>query len=284
MPIDYDALIATSVDDEPCAYDEQRCTLYALGIGFAADPGDRHELPYAYEGASLRTVPTMASTLLSSSLVAGCGWDYSMVVHGAEKLDLYRPLPPAAELLVNRRVSAVEDLGSEHGARIVIESEARLAKDDTVLFSAARTLIARADGGFGGPGQRAAPPHPLPDREADLTCELPTRADQALLFRLSGDLNPLHADPALARRVGFEGPVLHGLCTYGIACRAVLQTICGYDFTLITGFDAQFVAPVYPGDTLVTEMWQDRNIVSFRCVVPDRGVTVVDNGKCTLVG
>ena len=284
MPIDYDALIATSVDDEPCAYDEHRCLLYALGVGFAADPTDRHELPYAYEGASLRTVPTMAGALLSPSFVSGCGWDYSMVLHSEERLDLYRPLPPSAELLVNRRVTAVQDLGEERGARIVMESEARLAKDDTVLFTAGRTLIARADGGFDGPSEGGPSPHALPDREPDLTCELTTRADQALLFRLSGDFNPLYADPALARRVGFERPILHPLCIYGIACRAVLRTICGYDFTLICGFDARFAGPVYPGDQLVTEMWQDRNIVSFRCVVPSRGAVVVDNGKCTLVG
>ncbi len=284
MPINVDALLATRVDDEPRAYRETDCLLYALGVGFGRDPVDRSELPFVFEGASLRIVPTMASALVSSSFIAGCGWDYSRVLHGEERLELYRPLPPAARLLVNRRVAAVHDLGEDKGARILIESEARLASDDTVLFTLARSLIARGDGGFGGPKGPSPSVHRLPDREADLSCEVSTRLDQALLYRLADDLNPLHADPALARRAGFERPILHGRCSYGVACRAILKTICGYDFTLIAGFDARFTAPVYPGDTLTTEMWQDRNVVSFRCIVRDRDSIVVDNGKCTLVG
>lgn len=282
MPIDYDALMAAKVDDELCVYWEKDSMLYALGVGFGADPVDRNELPYVFEGASLRTVPTMASALLSSSFIAGCGWDYSRVLHGEERLELYRPLPAAGRLLVNRRVSAVHDLGEEKGARIIIEAEVRLERDDTVLFNASRTIIARGDGGFGGSEGTGPESHLLPEREADLSCDVATRADQALLFRLAGDLNPLHADPSLARRAGFERPILHGQCTYGIACRSILKTICDYDFTLISGFDARFTAPVYPGDTLTTEMWQDRNIVSFRCVVKARNSVVIDNGKCTL--
>lgn len=282
MPIDYDMLMATSVDDEPCAYNEKDCLLYALGAGFGGDPLDRHELPYVYEGAALRTVPTMASSRVSASFIMGCGWDYSRVVHGEEKLSLYRPLPPAARLLANRRVTAVHDLGAEKGARIVFESELRLAKDDTVLFSLVRTLVARGDGGFGGPPAGQQELHALPEREADLVCRLETRPDQALLFRLADDLNPLHADPSLARRAGFERPILQGRCIYAIACRSILQTICDYDFTLIVGFDAQFTAPVYPGETLTTEMWQERNVVSFRCVVESRNSVVLDHGKCIL--
>ena len=111
---------------------------------------------------------------------------------------------------------------------------------------------------------------------------MPTRPDQALLFRLSGDFNPLHADPVYARRAGFDAPILHGRCTYGIACHAILKTICDYDFTLISGLDVRFSSPAYPGDVVTTEMWQDRNIVSFRCRVESRNATVIDNGKCTL--
>ena len=103
-------------------------------------------------------------------------------------------------------------------------------------------------------------------------------------FRLNGDRNPLHADPAIARRAGFNTPILHGLCTYGLACRAILKTICNYDETLIRGFDARFSAPVVPGDTLRTDMWQDGNVVSFRCTAVERGVIVLRNGKCTLTG
>jgi acyl dehydratase len=164
-----------------------------------------------------------------------------------------------------------------------------LADDIALLRSEAargaglRTLIARGDGGFGGEPGTSPLPHPLPKREPDLSCDIKTRPDQALLFRLSGDRNPLHADPAVAKSVGFPGPVMHGRCTAGIACRAILRTICDYDFTLVTGFDVRFSAPVFPGDLITTEMWQDRNVVSFRCRVIERDSVVINNGKCTLL-
>jgi acyl dehydratase len=179
-------------------------------------------------------------------------------------------------------VVGVHDKGKEHGAMIVVQSEVRLAKDDTALCMLGSTVIATSDGGIGGP--RSIPPerHKLPARDPDLSCTSATRPDQALLFRLSGDRNPLHGDPEAARAAGFPRPLLHGRCTYGIACRAILNTICDYDHTLIIGFDARFSAPVYPGDTLTTDMWQDGNIVSFRCSVKARNSIVLSNGKCTL--
>ena len=123
----------------------------------------------------------------------------------------------------------------------------------------------------------------MPRRDPDLSCDSITRRDQALLFRLNGDRNPLHADPAKAEKAGFSVPILHGMCTYGIACRAILRTICDYDYTLIESFDARFSAPVLPGETITTDMWQDGNVVSFQCSVKERNCIVLKNGKCTLV-
>jgi acyl dehydratase len=284
MPINYDALMASSVVDEALQYSEKDVILYALAVGFGRDPLNTRELPFVYEGAGLHTVPTMAAMLLPGRFIQNCGWDFEKVLHSALRIELYRPLPAAARLLMNRRVASVQDRGPRIGARIEIESEVRLARDDSVLFSLANTLIARGDGGFGGPRVKARLPHRLPDRPPDLTCDLATRADQALVFRLTGDMNPLHADPGIARSAGFHRPILHGRCTTGIACHAIMKTICDYDFTLIRGFDVRFTAPVFPGDILTTEMWQDRNIISFRCIVKNRGVTVISNGCCTLVG
>lgn len=284
MPINYEALMATTVTDEPFQYTEKDAMLYALGVGFGSDPTDQRELPYVYEHRALRTVPSMASMLLSGDLLDDCGWDRSKVLHSEQRLELYRPLPPSATLLANHRVVAAFDRGATRGAKILIESEARLARDDTVLFSLGSTLIARGDGDFGGPPGAGPSPHIVPKRDPDLACDLVTRSDQALLFRLSGDLDPLHADPAYAGQAGFDAPILHGRCTYGIACHAILKTICDYDFTLITGLDVRFSSPVYPGDVISTEMWQERNIISFRCLVKARDVTVIDNGKCTLSG
>jgi acyl dehydratase len=282
MPINYDALMSTSVLDEPYEYTEKDTMLYAIGVGFGSDPVDQHELHYVSELRALRTVPSMASMVVPANMLDDSGWDRGKVLHCEQRLELYRPLPPSASMLTNHRVVGVYDHGTDRGARILIESEARLASDETVLFTLGSTLLARGDGGFGGPTGTGVALHKLPEREPDLRCDLPTRPDQALIFRLSGDFNPLHADPVYARRAGFAAPILHGRCTYGIACHAILKTICDYDFTLISGLDARFSSPVYPGDYITTEMWQDRNIVSFRCRVKERDVTVIDNGRCTL--
>ena len=275
--------MASSTTDEPLEYTIQDSILYALGVGFGEDPLDVRELPFVYEGGGLHTVPTMAAMLLPSAFLDGCGWDFGQVLHSALRIELYRPMPPAARLLVNRSVASVHDRGPRKGARIEVESEVRLARDDTVLFTLGNTLLARGDGGFGGPSGETRLPHRLPKRPPDLVCDLSTRPSQALLFRLSGDMNPLHADPDTSREAGFHMPILHGRCTTGMACHAILKTICDYDFTLIRGIDVRFTAPVFPGDVVTTEMWQDRNIISFRCLVKDRAATVINNGKCTLV-
>ncbi|MDA0679926.1 MAG: MaoC/PaaZ C-terminal domain-containing protein [Proteobacteria bacterium] len=282
MAIKYDALMSASLSDIPISYDEKDVVLYALGTGFGSDPGNPRELPYVFEQRGPHTVPTFASMLVPESFLAGSGCNVRKILHRTQSLALYRPLPPAGNFLANQRVTGVIDRGAEQGAEIEIETELRRTGDDTVICTLVSRLIARADGGFGGPPPLARERHVLPDREPDLVCDLPTRPDQALLFRLSGDLNPLHADPLVAREAGFDAPLLHGRCTYGIACRAVLKTVCDYDFTLITGFDVRFSAPVFPGDIVTTEMWQDRNIVSFRCKVSARNVVVINNGKCTL--
>jgi acyl dehydratase len=283
MALDYDKLMATKVVDLPLSYGDSEAILYALSIGMGRDPLDLKELPYVYEqGEPLKTVPTLATVLVPDMFPPGLGWDFSQVLHAEQRMRLYRPLPPKADLLIDRRVSEVFDWGPRKGALFLFEAEARLASDDTVLFTLGVTVMARGDGGFGGPSGKGPRPHRAPRRDPDLSCDIATRKDQALLFRLTGDRNPLHADPAVATRAGFGVPILHGMCSYGIACRAVLKTICDYDFSLIESFDGRFTAPVLPGDVITTDMWQDGNIVSFRCSVKDRDVIVLRNGKCTL--
>jgi acyl dehydratase len=283
MALDYDTLMSKVENDLPFSYTDADSMLYALSVGMARDPVDTRELPYVYEqGASLKTVPTLATVLVPEMFPVGLGWDYTQILHSEQRLRLYRPLPPAADLLINKRVVDAFDRGPKLGALILLEAEGRLASDDTVIFNMGCTIVARGDGGFGGPRGKGIPPHRAPHREPDLSCDITTRPDQALLYRLTGDRNPLHADPQRARAVGFERPILHGLCTFGIACKSVLQTICDYDYTLIEEFDARFSAPVLPGDTITTDMWQDGNIISFSCSVKDRDVIVLRNGKCTL--
>jgi acyl dehydratase len=283
MALDYDTLMSKVETDLRFSYTDADSMLYALSVGMGQDPVDMRELPYVYEqGASLKTVPTLATVLVPEMFPVGLGWDYNQILHSEQRLRLYRPLPPAADLLINKRVVDAFDRGPKLGALILLEAEGRLASDDTVIFTMGCTIVARGDGGFGGPRGKGIPPHRAPRREPDLSCDITTRPDQALLYRLTGDRNPLHADPARARAVGFDRPILHGLCTFGVACKAVLQTICDYDYTLIEEFDARFSAPVLPGDTITTDMWQDGNIVSFSCSVKERDAIVLRNGKCTL--
>ncbi len=283
MALNYDEVMSKSIFDIPFTYTDTEAMLYALSIGMGRDPLNSKELPYVYEqNGLLQTVPTLSTVLVPDMFPPDLGWDYSQVLHAEQRMQLYRPLPPAADLLIDKKVVDAFDRGPNRGALILLEAEARLASDDTVLFTLGCTVMARGDGGFGGPPGKGPQPHRAPKREPDLSCDIGTREDQALMYRLTGDRNPLHADPARAAAVGFDRPILHGLCTFGVACNAVLKTICDYDYTLIEAFDARFSAPVLPGDTIATDMWQDGNIVSFRCTVKERDSIVLRNGKCTL--
>jgi acyl dehydratase len=283
MALDYESLMATSIVDLPLSYADTETMLYALSIGFGRDPLDEKELPFVCEHRGLiKTVPSFATVLIPDMFPPDLGWDYSQVLHAEQRLTLFRPVPAEAELLINKRIVDVFDRGPKFGAMVLFEAEGRFAKDDTVVFTLSNTIVARGDGGFGGPNGKGPAPHRIPRRQADLYCDFETRADQALYYRLTGDRNPLHSDPTAARKAGFDAPILHGLCTYGIACHAILKTICAYDHTLITGLDARFSSPVLPGDTVTTAMWQEGNIVSFQCTAKERGVVVLKNGKCTL--
>jgi acyl dehydratase len=184
------------------------------------------------------------------------------------------------------RVAAVVDKGAGKGAVIYVEST---LSDDASGEPIARlwsATFARADGGFGGSSESPRTPHRLPEggRAPDAVCDLPTFANQALLYRLNGDLNPLHSDPATAKRAGFERPILHGLCTYGLTAHAVLRSFCGYDPARLRGFDLRFSAPVIPGETVSVEMWRDGEVVSFRAFVRARNAKVVDNGRAVIAG
>ncbi len=282
MPIDRDYLANAALEDVPFSYTEKDAILYALGVGCGSDPLDTGQLAYVSEHAGLRTLPTFAGMFIPDNIVVDAGIDQANMLHRTESLQLFRPLPASADLLANQRVVSLTDRGARRGADLELETELRLARDDTVVCTILTRVIARSDGGFGGAASPTRDRHRIPDRDPDLQCALPTRPDQALLFRLSGDFNPLHSDPTVARRAGFDRPILHGRCTFGIACHAILKTVCDYDSTLIRELACRFSSPVYPGDTITTDMWQDGNVVSFRCRVADRNSTVINNGRCLL--
>jgi acyl dehydratase len=282
VTINLEALQAMEITDMRFAYGERETMLYALSIGMGRDPLDLRELPFVYEGDALQAVPTMAVVLASTGIIRNTGVDFTKVLHGEQRLTLHRRLPVAGELLANSRVAGVYDKGAGKGAVLLLETTARSAADDTPLFTFVMTIMARGDGGFGGPQGSGPEPHQLPNRPPDHIEALSTRPDAALLYRLNGDRNPLHANPKVASRAGFERPILHGLATYGIACSALLRAACDYDARRVRAFDARFSAPAYPGDEIVTDIWRDGDVVSFRCRVPGRDAIVLNNGRCLL--
>ncbi len=279
MALDYQHLKSIETPRQTFRYTDREAILYALSVGFGRLP---EELPFVFERPALKTVPTMAVVLASTGLLYKTGVDMTKVLHGEQSLVLHRPLPPAAEIVAHSRVVEAYDKGAGKGAVLQLDTIAVLASDNEPLFTTTMTAIARADGGFGGCQSAPPAPHVLPDRSADAIVSLRTRNDQALLYRLNGDRNPLHADPAFAARAGFDRPILHGLCSYGIACRAVVSQACSYDADRIESFAARFSAPAFPGDTIETELWRDGDVVSFRCTAMERKATIINNGKCVL--
>ncbi len=282
MPIAYPEILSLTGEPFSARYTDRETMLYALGVGMGADPMNEKELPFVYENG-LKALPTMATVIAwgAGVLVGKMGINYLMVVHGEQKVEIHKPLPADADIEAATRVLGVFDKGAGKGAVIYTETvitEAGGAKLATLVSS----TFARGDGGFGGPSEGAPEPHAVPNRPHDSACALATRPDQALIYRLSGDRNPLHSDPNIAKMAGFPRPILHGLCSYGVACRAVLQTYADYDPARIKHFDVRFSAPVFPGETIETRMWKDGDVISFECVVLERGVTVIKNGRCVL--
>lgn len=283
MPIDLEKALALRAEGQEFTYTDRETMLYALGVGMGADPLDRRELPFVYENG-LKVLPTQATVIaFSAGRTLETGINFMMVVHGEQRLTVHKPLPDQGTVVTDWRLIHVIDKGAGKGAVLVGETVIKDKATGEKLVTLVSSTFARADGGFGGSPEGGPQPHPTPTRAPDAELAIPTRPDQALLYRLSGDRNPLHSDPDFAKAAGFERPILHGLCTYGVTCRAVLATYCDFDPTRIVGHDVRFSSPVFPGETIVTRMWKDGNIVSFEASVQERpGVTVIKNGKTTL--
>ena len=187
-------------------------------------------------------------------------------------------------MVATAKVTDIVDKGAGRGALLFVERTVRDGDSGEDLATLRSTTFARGDGGCGGTTATAPPPHPVPDRAPDLACDLPTAPNSALIYRLSGDPNPLHASPAVAAAAGFDRPILHGLCTLGVAGHAILKTCCGYDPARLRSMALRFSAPVYPGETIRTEMWRDGAVVSFRARVVERDVVVLNNGRAEVSG
>jgi len=259
--------------------------LYAYGIGMGADPMDEKELAFVNEAAAsprpLKVVPTFASVAAWGAGPGEMNLNRVMVVDGERDITFHKPLSTAAHITADSSVLAVWDKGKDKGAVIRHQTVLKNA-DGEKLATLVASRFARGDGGFGGPSEGQPEPHGVPTRSPDKTVDISTRPDQALVYRLCGDRNPLHSDPEFAKRAGFPRPILHGMCTYGITCRGVLQTYADYDPSAFKQHAARFSSPVYPGETVTMEMWKDGNVISFEAKVKSRGVTVIKSGRTVL--
>ena len=266
-------------------YTERDTILYALGCGLGADPLDEDQLPFVFEEPELRALPSMAAVLSPPGFWArhpDAGIDWVRILHGEQAMEIHKPLPAAATVVATAKVTGIVDKGAGRGALVFVARTVRDIESGEALATLRSTTFARGDGGCGGTTETAPPPHALPNRDPDLVCDLPTALNAALIYRLSGDPNPLHASPSVARAAGFERPILHGLCSWGVAGHAILKSICGYDPARLTSMALRFSAPVYPGETIRTEMWRDGDTVSFRARVAERDVVVLNNGRATI--
>lgn len=282
MPIDYDALMAFRIPEVERTYTERDTMLYGLAVGMGSDPTDPRELAFVLE-PDPKVVPSMATVIAwNHDWLYETGIDMVKQVHGEQRITLHRPLPPAATVIGHARITDVFDKGPGKGALLITETTVRDKATGELLCTNQSVSFARGDGGFGGPPGSGPPPHPMPGREPDAMCDLRTQPNQALLYRLCGDRNPLHADPTYAATAGYPRPILHGLCTFGHACAAVLKTRGGYAAERIRGLAVRFTSPVFPGETIRTEMWQDGDVVGFRSRVVERDTVVLNHGAVIL--
>jgi acyl dehydratase len=284
MAIVYDKLMALELAPAEQVYEAKDCMLYALGIGLGHDPMNEDELAFVYE-KDLKVLPTMATVLAHSGSLArhpDSGINWVMVVNGEQSFTLHHPLAARGTLIGRTRIVDVIDKGAGKGALLLTEREITDKATGAPVATVTQTIFCRGDGGFGGPPRPTPPPHPIPARAPDLVCDLGTRPEMALIYRLSGDYNPLHAEPAAAEAAGFDRPILHGLGTFGVSGHALLKTMCGYDPARLTSFSGRFSAPVFPGETIRTEMWRDGALVSFRARVVERDVVAINNGRAEL--
>lgn len=279
MPID-PRIVGKELKPLDFVYQNRDLILYALGIGAGAG---KDELKFVYE-SELQALPTFGVIppfpALSGFIdLKGVEINPAMLLHGEQYLELYRPIPPEGRVTSYPRISALYDKGK--GALIEIEATTKDERGDALFLNRFGVFI-RGEGGFGGE-KGPDPGHFPPEREPDQVVSLPTLPQQALIYRLSGDYNPLHADPDFAAMGGFPRPILHGLCTMGFACRAVLRAYGENNPANFKAMKVRFSRPVFPGEVIVTEMWQENTgEVIIRSKTAERGEYCLTNAAIWL--
>lgn len=292
MAIDYQRLRNWPFAEVEQSWSWKDSALYALGVGYGHDPLDEGQLRFVYE-ERMQAAPTMPVVLAGPGFWVkdpASGVDWVRVLHGEQSLTLHRSLPVEGTVIGRTEVVGIIDKGRDKGA---ILQQRRILRDKASgepIATIEHLTFARGDGGFsqtpgnGPPGGDPPPPAKpaTPDTEPDLVCDLPTMPQSALLYRLCADLNPLHADPAVARAAGFERPILHGLASFGVAGHALLRSCCDYDPARLKSIGLRFSGPVLPGETIRTEIWRSGTRVQFRARVLERQAIVLSHGIAEL--
>lgn len=258
--------------------------LYALGIGIGDRPEEAGDLQFVYE-KGLKMFPSQVNVICHPG-----GWimnpelevNWVKLLHGEQAFEILKLLEPGKTYVGRYRITGVLDKGEGKGSLLFMRKELREKGDDTLVSTVDSTYFLRGDGGSGGTLDQAPAPHALPERTPDSSVAISILARAALIYRLSGDYNPIHADPTLARKAGFERPILHGLCSLGVVTRAILQECCGNQPERLRSLQLRFSSPVYPGETLLTDIWHDGQTVSFRARVAERDVLVLNNGRAVI--
>src|SRR5437588_5742653 len=283
MPIDVDKVVGAQIPGDVAEWDEDAVILYHLGVGAGVPPTDAGELQYTYESVRLKVLPSFGVIPVFRMLgglvgLEGLSFNPMMLLHGEQDLVLHKPLPARAKVDNTGRVSDVFDKGK--GALVVVETETKDENGDLLCTNRFSAFI-RGEGGFGGESG-PQPGNEPPARDADVVAESPTMPQQALLYRLSGDKNPLHVDPNMAALGGFDRPILHGLCSFGIVCKAAVDLALDGDVARVGRYQARFSGVVFPGDTIVTTMWREGDRVVPAAKTKERGSAVITNAALTI--
>jgi acyl dehydratase len=284
MAFDRVSLTSHTFKDSQQAYTKRDTMLYALGLGVGATPTDAVQLRFVYE-KNLVALPTMGVVLAHPGFWAGdpaLGIDWVKMLHVGQGLTVHQPIPIEGNVIGRQRIAEVVDRGADKGALLYYERDVVDAASGQLIATVRQTLLCRGNGGFNSQPLEAPAPHAIPDRKPDHVIDSKILPQAALIYRLSGDMNPLHADPDVAAKAGFKAPILHGLATYGVAGYTALNAVLGGATERFHAFDVRFTSPVYPGETIRTELWQDGDVISLRSSVIERGKIALDNGRITI--